>query len=660
MMAPDDRPNGAGRSPSFPNSRLARLGVFSGPPVSTATAAAEGHTVRRIMLIALVLYAAHALYAVVTQRHLYGDAAWFLVKMVTEGEPTHFYTSFAHEFYYSRVVAYWLTQLPTIIALHLGVENVRALSLIFGLTYFSHRLISLWLCWRLLDDEEKPLAVFPLLGLFAGSIVSDVYIVTEIHVSTSFLWPIAILLLRRAPLSRRGEWVASAAILLAAFTYESWAFFGPLFIAAILLRRHPLRADGARVSWPVLFALVACTAVNAGAILFPRDPANKDGFVKGTLHIFSDLGRGVQAWHIGALAALAAAGITFLVLVWPRAIRADGRRTLIGIAALLLALLPIAHFLWAGQHVDLSYAVTERGFAGLVMQFILLAIFVGALTIQPPSRPGAYKALAVLVLGLAIGQVGWQLLATHAWQVSARAVRRDIRASTGPVPCETVDSFAIAGRRPSPSSIMCTWWAMPYSILQARDRHVSTMLILRDGWQPFDPYHSATLPGFQNHTIDYDAYLGALRARARLPEGVLVSFAAGQGGGTRAIVGNGFTTPDVEGVITSAKDFDLPLCLPSRGTWRVVLSVESADARGARDQQVRMAAQGQAGTTNLVASAGPRDLLVDVPVMSLDAQDCTTLHGSLADLPPSPAELGLRPDPRHLGLRFISGRVERP
>ena len=130
----------------------------------------------RLVAIAVALYVVATLVAILVHRHLFGDAAWYLVKVLSDGEAVDFEPGL-RALYRSRWFAYHLTQEPMLWASELGVTSMTALSWIYGLTMYAHRVVSLLLCWIWLRD--KRLFLFPLASLFAGSINADLYIVSD-------------------------------------------------------------------------------------------------------------------------------------------------------------------------------------------------------------------------------------------------------------------------------------------------------------------------------------------------------------------------------------------------------------------------------------------------------------------------------------------------
>lgn len=617
---------------------------------------------KAIFIACFLLYAAHAVYAVVTQRYLYGDASWFLVHIASDGSVTHFYENFYKEFYYSRVTAYWITQLPTVIALHLGVSSLQVLSYVLGTTYFSHKILSLIICYLLLEKGKKRLIAFPLLGLLAGTINSDVYIVTEIHIASSFLWPIAIILTRSGYLKTSLLITTILAIILASFTYESWAFFAPLLICAAIYQIK--NAVGPKRGQLILIAacLIVPSLINWAAILFPRDPTNKSGFIHGTLNIFADFFKGVPFWHIGALVSLIALASVISVMLFGAYPKNTRMRRIFWIAVCLaLVLLPPVHYFRTAAHLDLTYSITDRGFAGLVMQCGILLAYLYACLLPYSFTERKFAIIAPLILALGLGQVTWQILATHAWAKATHAARRTLTIEKGAVPCIDIDKYRTSGAAMSPSAILCHWWVTPLSTLLSKQAKVRALLISQEQFKAFNPLDRDALPADGTPSIDYSTYKTFLDQTFDVRVGDNLSFVAGQS--ATLMLTDGFSPSEAWATWTNGKVSRIHLCAPeiSRGgelllTFRI--SPYMGDRQHALNVSVHMAT---GATTNWVFD--PNDTIVEKSIVlhgiDLSAGGCGDITVELPNDPLSPLELGLSSDPRHLGIAFIGLQVSK-
>lgn len=609
---------------------------------------------RAVWMLALAGYALHAGYAMVTHRALYGDAAWFLLRMATEGKVTSFYADFWREFYYSRVVAYSLTQLPALAALRLGLDNLQHLSWILGATYFIHKPLSLWVCYRLLPAGRKSYIVFPLLGLFAGSINSEIYIVTETHLATSFLWP---LLLAVTQLRQPGRVACSAVafgLLLSAFVYESFAFFGPVVLLACLMRAIQA-PPGQRVRWGLLsVSALVPIAISWVAILFPRDPTNKSAFSSGVMKLIHDTSSSAEAAHVLGVASVLSLGVIIALL--GRAWRAQGRDELpwwLWCTSLVLALLPAVHFVRYASSVDFTYAITDRGFGGLVMQLAVVGLYLLVLVLPTRIFRAAAMGTFLVVSALAVGQVAWQMLATRAWQAAISQLEQVVETTEGLDRCTPLTLGGSIPHRPEAARMLCHWWILPLSVVLAPDSGVRALVVSEESFLPFDPNLPRALPNSLERSIDYQPYLRTL-AQARSPSIPETLDFTRDGNGSRYFL-TGFSHPETWATWTDGRTATLELCFAPRPddprlTFKIAPLVTPARPR-LRAAVMANGARVADWTFHLGEAVVERQ--VAIPRGRLDAKGCAVIRFTFDD-DRRASEIGVPDDPRRLGLAFVS------
>jgi hypothetical protein len=609
-------------------------------------------------MLALLAYAVHAAYAVATHRALYGDAAWFLVKMITERDVTSFYSDFSREFYYSRFVAYAMTQLPALTALHSGVDDPRHLSWVLGATYFIHKPLSLWLCYRLLPTGNKSYVLFPLLGLFAGSINSEIYIVTETHLATSFLWPLLVAITQLRQPGNAASAAIAGGLLLSSFVYESFAFFGPVLLLACVVR-GVLASRQHRGRWVLLSACaMAPIAMSWAAILFPRDPTNKSAFTNGVVKVVQDTLSGMASAHVVALASVLSLVSIAALIAWVL-LRRPNEPTVVWWtwgAALVLALLPGLHFLLQAASPDFTYSITDRGFGGLVMQVGVIGLYLLVLVLPTRVFRAAAPSAFVIASGLVIGQVAWQLLATHAWQGAISQFERVITTNDG---LENCTSSALPGARPSAADsarILCHWWVLPLSVVLAPDSGVHALVMSPESFVPFDPRAPQALPNTPDGEIEYQPYLRALTAeKAATVRGKVDVTSAGGGG---AYFRAGFSHPEAWATWTDGKAAKLELCF-ERGqadpllTFKVAPQLTAVRPRLGAVVSVNGA---RAGAWDFHLGETVVERQVAIPRNELDANGCGMLDFTFDD-DRQASEIGVPGDPRRLGLAFVSMQI---
>lgn len=614
-----------------------------------------------MVLAAAAAYLLHALFAIHAHRALYGDTAWFLVRIISEGDVTSFYNDFASEFYYSRIFAYALTQLPTVLAARAGIDDPMVLSFVLGATFFSHKLVSLLACNLLLPAGRKIYIVFPLLGLFAGTINSEIYIVTETHLAISFLWPLMIAVTQVPNPSWRFFIGTSVAIALSSLVYESMAFFAPVMLGVVLLRATGADASR-RCGWWWLAALMCLPIVISWmAILFPRDPTNKSAFTGGVLKLVHDSTQGLASLHVGPAVSVAAiAAVGALLLFDVRQTRAAWLPT--AVLSLLLLLGPAAHFATYTNTTDFTNAITNRGFGGLMVQMLLIPMYLFAVATKPGARSLSHNAphIAVLIAALSIGQVAWQILATHSWRVALDSASVVLDSKSGLVQCSPAVLETPAHVVPA-DKILCHWWVTPLSVLLAPDGRAQALLDSVEPFDPFDPRAPASLPSMTYAPVDFAPYVAAVTDGSTVKPGDSVSFTStGRGAG---MLRAGFSAPETWATWTDGAQAEMELCRPpEHEASSLALSFKLvpflSDARPslsvdvfARDrflQQWRFVRGKEHVTRSLVLGTD-----------AFDAGGCTRIVFKFDDARRA-SEMGAANDPRRLGVAVISMVVGRP
>jgi len=629
---------------------------------SPGTTNLQQRAIFRIFLLLLGIYALDAGYAVFAQRHLYGDASWFLVKIMSTGSVTSFYTDFFHQFYYSRFVSYWLTQAPTVIALHLGVHGAQLLSWILGSTYFGLKLASLVICYKLLDDGKKLFVVFPLFGLFAGTINSDIYIVTETHVAVSFLWPIAILLTKHERIGPVAKYLGFFGILAASFTYESWAFFSPLLMVAGYLNAR--RLDGKQRStigaMSVLLLVPLC--VNWAAILFPRDPTNEAGFVQGVISVFTGTLNHIATWHVTALASTLAVLLFALFMLAKREmLRATLYGWLLWPVVLILAIAPPLHFLMYHNGLVFGYSIVDRGFGGLAIQLILLVLYIGASGTKALDLRSAIKASASVLVALAVGQVASQILATRAWVHALDVTKATLATEHGSIPCSVIDRRSSSTGRVAPSTIMCSWWAYPMSVLFAKAGMVQSILAPPNlVFQPFNPLDAGSLPRFLYGGPDYAKYTATLGSSFTLHLGERASFTSGSE--KVVMLRRGFSQPEPWATWTDGDVAKMHVCLENLAKMRSLrLTFEMIPfvTLSQPDRQISVVLpSGTAARWDFhYPDVKPGSRSLTISENDWPASGCGDITFHMLGAVRSPLELGMSGDPRKLGFALIAVSV---
>jgi hypothetical protein len=592
--------------------------------------------------LAIALYGICTVVAIACQRHLYGDAVWYLVRVLSENQVVVLDAGFGKEFFRSRWFAYHLTQWPLLWASQLGMTSLTGLSWIFGAALFLPRTLSLIACWVWLKD--KRLFLFPLASLFAGSMNAEIYIVSEAHFLLSLVWPLLILLWCAELTPARRVWLLLIAIptLLA---YETMAFFGPLLAAAAVLRAIALwdRVRD-RILCLVLAAYFALGSLFAVmATVWPRDAANRGTFVSGLV-------MALERGHLGILASIWLT-LTFPVVayLWPRSRRLSA---VLLAAPLLLGGFYVIRLFAQPEQVGFETHMYARGMTvvtpwPLCLMFLLLPI------VSLSWRPMLLPCLrAVAVFGLL--QCVWSLGATMLWTNMVTALRLELARSTGVVPYESTVLARRTLRGMPMDRLHMTWPLLPMSIVLGGSLDVSSVVFAeRYPFAPFNPYMPAELPNLSRFGVRYT------RLAATLDDGAHLDFRAG--GNATASLGEGWSNRAEDWASwTDGTRATIRLRTP-RGIERgsaLQMRLGAFVVRQHPRQRVTVSLNGQRlgalEITEAQVADGPAAIELPIPA-GVAAAGGAPLVVQL-DLPDaqSPKSLGLSGDPRQLGIAMVA------
>lgn len=438
-------------------------------------------------------------------RSLYADGFYYLLRILDRGEV---------EAAPARVTVELIRQWPLQASAALGVDDLGALAVIFGLSVQLAPLAIVAGAWPALPPERKFLFVFPLLHVVAGTMAGAFAPIAEGATAAAYFWLLLFCVMFNAP---RRAGVAVIAFLAAGtvLLHEAMAFLAPVLAAAAWLRAGDAEGRGVRRGFRALavwFAAVA--ALQAYFIVDPSHPANRGAFFGAMRHMY---------WAIGfegsenlpallGLAGVAAAGAIAALQFLPERWRL--RRlgwTLVAVLAGVSAW-EIGKAIAGGAMLAAAAQFNSRN-NGLLLS-LPLAVAALALAYRPRSlRPWALgQALAVCGV-LAAGAVVWHAEALRHWSRYLGVFRQVLDSHRGFVSWnDAMAKLAPAQRRVMLS--MAHGWVEPsMSIVLAPRGDVRTVLgpWHTQGWQAFDPRKPAELP--RGRAWRYDAYLDALARR---------------------------------------------------------------------------------------------------------------------------------------------------
>ena len=477
-----------------------------------------GTPVMELVAVAAAAYLSQAWVAIATGRHLFGDGSWLLLRLLAENHITHLNNNTWNDFFVGRFGSFSYQQLPTLLAARMGIRSLKVLSVVFGVTLFSFKPLSLLLCYRFARDKRYVL--FPLLSLFAGTMNSEGYLISETHLMSALFWAALFGLLY----PREFGWFDLAAMTVVSapliLCYETMAMFGLVLVGVCIYRWRAIAksprskwltvAFGAWYSLGVIFAMLA--------IIFPRDPTQRADFFKGLLFIF-------HYRHIGARVSCIVLILCALVVLIP-AIYKKTLNVLVGLAVACSLAIP-AFILIHPELTSLDEHIVARTMNAsvpLVLAGAFLAVYFNLLQLDT----GKYKRLFVMAAVLGICQSAWSVVASAQWSLMLNVLRSELKTQTGLLPFNgNLLSRPTLGGQPM-RAMHAEWPLMSLSIVYADEGKVQAILLPPStSFYPFDPRIPSALPRLQRFHIDYSRYLAALPKTSPYEPGQWIDFSDG-------------------------------------------------------------------------------------------------------------------------------------
>ena len=477
-----------------------------------------GTPVMELVAVAAAAYLVQASVAIATGRHLFGDGSWLLLRLLAENHITHLNNNTWNDFFVGRFGSFSYQQLPTLLAARMGVRSLKVLSVVFGVTLFSFKPLSLLLCYRFARDKRYVL--FPLLSLFAGAMNSEAYLISETHLMSALFWAALFGLLY----PREFGWFDLAAMTVVSapliLCYETMAVLGLVLVGVCIYRWRAIARSqrekwltvvfGAWYSLGVVFAMLA--------IIFPRDPTQRADFFKGLLFIF-------HYRHIGGRVSCIVLILCALIVLIP-AIYKKTLNVLVGLAVACSLVIP-AFILIHPELTSLDEHIVARTMNAsvpLALAGAFLAVYFNPLQLDT----GKYKRLFVMAVVLGICQSAWSVVASAQWSLMLNVLRSELKTQTGLLPFNgNLLSRPTLGGQPM-RAMHAEWPLMSLSIVYADAGKVQAILLPPStSFYPFDPRIPSALPRLERFHIDYSRYLAALPKTSPYEPGQWIDFSDG-------------------------------------------------------------------------------------------------------------------------------------
>jgi hypothetical protein len=599
--------------------------------------------------IAMVAVVVERFIAVASDLQLWGDGAWLFIEVVTK-RGYHFWVGdWKSRLFQSRLFTILLEQTPTVVATHLRIHSLHLLSVIYGVTLYSHALLSLYLCYRY--ARRKWYILFPLLSFFAGPMNVETYLSTDSHLLVSLYWPVLFILLFREELT---GWTLLLLLGLSVpmlIAYESMLFFGVILAGVCVWRLWRFPRQRA-LTWALAVWYLMGAAIAVVSILRPFDPSNRSGFVHGLEYL-------LQSPHLPGKISLLVLVCGTVVLAAPARIavlrKTAGAIGLAGVAYLCFAVLT------GSTPTSLDGEVAAR-----VLNLLAPLVATGLLLLEAPGYLKAERKTiglaALLVGGLGFGQAVWNLAAIGEWQGYLATLRYELLSHEGVVPYEeSVLSRPQFGALELKGLGMN--WSLPALSLYEAGRGEVRSIIAPDArsWFPFDPYNPGDLPDLSRYRIYYDSYRQTLERTWGYRLGETLVFQLG-GSAIRYMRGDWY---DPEAwAIWGGTDFgvDLPIAhdqLPDMATLWVQLAPNVSPQFPTVSVQV-LVNQTPVTTWSLEGTA-PGEVAtrtVQIPKNVLELANPVRIRFRIVGPVRSPSEMGKGSDPRKLSVAMVKLRLE--
>jgi hypothetical protein len=500
------------------------------------------------LFAAAVAVCLQILVAISTDLQLFGDGVWYLLKMAFTRHYAYWIADWHTQFFQSRIGTYLVVETPVVVAIHLGVHSLRALSKIFGFSLYLPWILSIYICYR--QTRERVYLLFPVLSLVAGSMNSGAFIINESHLMAALYWSVLFILLFQEELTppRKVLLLALSAPML--LCYESMAFFGTILAAVCLYRRRAPSAPKGLYLGLALWYL-AGAAIAVASIVYPFDPSNRSAFLKGMRFLL------FESDHLGVQISVTCLICITLTLVISRRIQ---WLRVVSFSAGSTAVLYLASEVLVGRQpygLDIEVHARTLNFAvPLGLSLLMLAVWVK--WIRPDARSIALVSMLTGALGIA--QSFFIMGAAVKWTGMLATLRVELAQHTGPV---LYQHSLMSRRQLGPlclKRLHGNWPLLPLSIYESEHGMVQSLVLPEpDSFFPFDPYAPQSLPKLSAYRINYDAYKRAVEKDWQIALGHTIDFTSN--GSSGLFLGKGWSSAENWATWTQAQEFDLKLLM---------------------------------------------------------------------------------------------------
>jgi hypothetical protein len=598
---------------------------------------------------ALVAVLLERMTAVACDLQLWGDGAWFLIRVASTRGYYFWVGDWKREFFRARIFTILAEQTPLVLGTHLNIHSLHVLSLIFGITLYSHGLISLYICYRY--AARRWYMLFPLLSFFGGTMNVEAYLSTDSHLLVSLYWPVLFILLFREKLSGGTLLLLLGLSIPMVLSYESMMFFGVILAGVCAWRWQKVAQQRALIAglaaWYLLGAGLALAAV-----IWPFDPTNRSGFIQGLAVLLTSS-------HLAAKVSLLVLLCCTVLFVVPS--RLTGIQKLIAAVALAGVLYLCLAVLVGRSPSSLEVEVPARVLnllLPLAATALLLTVLVGWFK---PNRE-TIGWVVIIVGALGFGQAFWNFGAIVRWQGMLATLRYELLLHEGPV---AFDNSIMSREQLGPlrlRELHAHWPLLPLSLYESGHGQVRSIIMPEPGgFFPFDPFNLTTLPDLSRYRVQYDFYREALKRNWQYVLGQTLTF--DRGGSAARFMRGDWANAEDWATWSDGPDFglDLPLSqkdLPDLALLRARVAPNLAPKFPDLSVQVTVNNVPVGSWSFQYSPDTITARTMQIPKATLIRANPVQIRFHIAGPLRSPSEMGKGADPRKLGLAFVKLSLE--
>jgi hypothetical protein len=439
-----------------------------------------------------------AVYNSIACRGLFWDGAAFLVNIVDLDK--------FHDFYPARAHVSWLTQLPVLIAVRLGVTDMKILAIVQSAALFALPAALYQLAMARVRGDAVLLSIV-LAAVAVVYLPTSFFIIGEYNAAYAAAIAAMAVLLTGDLQGEGGRRDAMILLLLGALclrSYEAMVYLGPLLAAAVLWATwRPVDEDSEYAPDDIahLLGTVAALAFVGAALVSGITMAiywNHPHFVLVRAAV-ADFWQNLQFMipFVGLVL------FSLASLVWPRWLLGRGPVLMIGLATVLLVIAPWVREVRPQTFVFPPSHYVARTAAGCVLWAMLVVMWLYVALRERPiallaclRRPEVGRRLALSTVALMAAAMVPDLALTGLWNGYLGFVRGVVVSHTGLVKSSDLPMSVW------PQNLFSQDWTVPALSAVVRSRQPQALIVAPPNSaddRPFDPA-CGTLPRLYGYT----------------------------------------------------------------------------------------------------------------------------------------------------------------